>query len=153
MSHEYVFARKVLVVDLVLNTHFSSQAYYLRDQDTWIKIDYNAKAETWMKPLTRGKETGIVELPANWCVYILRFPTCEICRLRSSWTVTFHIGQVSRRSPSNDVSSAYFIVPGHISQGASQQSCGNLHSLRFIKSSANSHGWVRRLGSLITHGI
>ncbi|ETW84093.1 hypothetical protein HETIRDRAFT_314180 [Heterobasidion irregulare TC 32-1] len=41
-------------------------AYYLRDQDTWTKIDYTAKAHTWMKPLQKGKETGIVEIPANW---------------------------------------------------------------------------------------
>ena len=46
----------------------SSQAYYLRDEDRWTKIDYAAKAKTWMKPLTRGNETGIVEIPANWCV-------------------------------------------------------------------------------------
>ena len=44
----------------------SSQAFYLRDQDLWTKIDYQAKAEMWMKPLVRGKETGLVEIPANW---------------------------------------------------------------------------------------
>lgn len=42
------------------------QPYYLRDQDTWTKINYDSKAETWMKPLQRGKETGLVEIPANW---------------------------------------------------------------------------------------
>ncbi|KAF8588976.1 glycoside hydrolase/deacetylase [Ramaria rubella] len=42
------------------------QAFYLRDQDTWNKIDYKQKAETWMKPLSRGNETGLVEIPANW---------------------------------------------------------------------------------------
>lgn len=46
----------------------SSQAYYLRDEDTWTKINYSAKAETWMKPLKRGKPTGMIELPVNWCV-------------------------------------------------------------------------------------
>lgn len=46
----------------------SSQAYYLRNEDHWTKIEYSAKAETWMKPLTKGNETGIVEIPANWCV-------------------------------------------------------------------------------------
>ena len=45
---------------------YSSQAYYLRDQDIWTKIDYKSKAETWMKPLVRGKETGLVEIPGNW---------------------------------------------------------------------------------------
>ncbi|KIJ58769.1 hypothetical protein HYDPIDRAFT_119236 [Hydnomerulius pinastri MD-312] len=42
------------------------QAHFLRDGDTWTKIDYNAKAEAWMKPLKRGKDTSIVEIPANW---------------------------------------------------------------------------------------
>ncbi|CDO77225.1 hypothetical protein BN946_scf184747.g38 [Trametes cinnabarina] len=45
-----------------------SQAYYLRDQDLWTKIDYQAEAHTWMKPLQRGKETGLVEIPANWFI-------------------------------------------------------------------------------------
>ncbi|CCL99551.1 uncharacterized protein FIBRA_01569 [Fibroporia radiculosa] len=48
------------------NMAHDSQAYYLRDQDTWTKIDYNAAAHTWMKPLQRGNITGLVELPANW---------------------------------------------------------------------------------------
>jgi len=39
----------------------SCQAYYMRDEDTWTKIDYTAKAETWMTPLQRGKETGLGE--------------------------------------------------------------------------------------------
>ncbi|KAG1857346.1 carbohydrate esterase family 4 protein [Suillus subalutaceus] len=48
------------------NMSRDSQAHYLRDQDTWTKIDYKAKAHTWMKPLQRGKETGLVEIPASW---------------------------------------------------------------------------------------
>lgn len=44
----------------------SSQAYYLRDEDTWTKIDYKSQAHAWMKPLRRGKATGLVEIPANW---------------------------------------------------------------------------------------
>ncbi|KAM5542437.1 hypothetical protein V8D89_003896 [Ganoderma adspersum] len=43
-----------------------SQAYYLRVGDDWTKINYQAEAETWMKPLVRGAETGLVEIPANW---------------------------------------------------------------------------------------
>ena len=34
--------------------------------DEWTKIDYQAAAGTWMKPLVRGQETGLVEIPANW---------------------------------------------------------------------------------------
>lgn len=44
------------------------QPYWLRDQDTWTKIDYKASAKTWMKPLERGNETGMVEIPASWDV-------------------------------------------------------------------------------------
>ncbi|KAF9224126.1 carbohydrate esterase family 4 protein [Gyrodon lividus] len=69
------------------NMSHDSQAYYLRDEDYWTKIDYQAKAEAWMKPLTKGKETGIVEIPANWYL-------------------------------------------------------DDLPPMMFIKSSANSHGWV-----------
>lgn len=49
------------------NMHHDCQMYYLRDEDKWTKIDYKAKsAGEWMKPLTRGNETGLVEIPASW---------------------------------------------------------------------------------------
>lgn len=50
------------------NMAHDCQAYYLRDQDTWHKIQYHEEASSWMKPLTKGKETGLVEIPANWYV-------------------------------------------------------------------------------------
>jgi peptidoglycan/xylan/chitin deacetylase (PgdA/CDA1 family) len=40
--------------------------FYARVGDTWTKIDYSKPAEEWMKPLIRGEETDIVEIPANW---------------------------------------------------------------------------------------
>ncbi|PPQ74027.1 hypothetical protein CVT24_012623 [Panaeolus cyanescens] len=43
-----------------------SQAYYMRDEDSWTKINYGAQAHEWMKPLRKGKETGLVCIPANW---------------------------------------------------------------------------------------
>jgi hypothetical protein len=50
------------------NMAHDSQAYYLRDEDKWEKIRYGEEyhASSWMKPLVRGKETGLVEIPANW---------------------------------------------------------------------------------------
>ncbi|KAJ8584753.1 carbohydrate esterase family 4 protein [Rhizopogon salebrosus TDB-379] len=69
------------------NMCHDSQTYYLRDEDTWTKIDYKAQAHTWMKPLQKGKETGLVEIPGNWYL-------------------------------------------------------DDLPPMMFIKSSANSHGWV-----------
>ncbi|WYZ38393.1 hypothetical protein EsH8_III_000307 [Colletotrichum jinshuiense] len=46
--------------------HDDCQAYWLRTGDSWTKIDYTQKAETWMKPLIKGKETGLVEIPGSW---------------------------------------------------------------------------------------
>lgn len=58
--------------------------YYLRDEDTWTKIDYQAQAHTWMKPLQRGKETGLVEIPANWFVNCITgvLPSMHLTQLK-----------------------------------------------------------------------
>lgn len=49
-------------------SHEDCQAYYLRTGDSWTKIDYSQKAETWMKPMVKGQDTGLVEIPANWYI-------------------------------------------------------------------------------------
>ncbi|KAF5392044.1 hypothetical protein D9757_003184 [Collybiopsis confluens] len=46
--------------------YYSCQAYYIRDEDYWTKIDYKLDARSWMKPLRKGKETGLVQIPASW---------------------------------------------------------------------------------------
>ena len=46
--------------------HRDFEPYYVRVGDSWTKIDYEATAESWMKPLVRGHETDLVEIPANW---------------------------------------------------------------------------------------
>ena len=46
--------------------HRDFEPYYVRVGDSWTKIDYSQSAETWMKPLVRGRETDLVEIPANW---------------------------------------------------------------------------------------
>ena len=40
--------------------------YYLRTGDSWTKIDYSKPAAHWMKPLQRGRQTGLVEIAASW---------------------------------------------------------------------------------------
>ncbi|WP_053958211.1 polysaccharide deacetylase family protein [Sulfobacillus thermosulfidooxidans] len=40
--------------------------YRVRVGDTWTKIDYTKPAQEWMKPLIRGQETDLIEIPANW---------------------------------------------------------------------------------------
>lgn len=46
--------------------HNDFTPYYVRVGDKWTKIDYSAEAKDWMKPLVRGQETDLVEIPANW---------------------------------------------------------------------------------------
>jgi peptidoglycan/xylan/chitin deacetylase (PgdA/CDA1 family) len=46
--------------------HHDCQAYYLNTGESWTKIDYKKKAEEWMKPLVKGQDTGLVEIPTNW---------------------------------------------------------------------------------------
>lgn len=46
--------------------HHDCQPYYVRTGDSWTKIDYGRPARDWMKPLVRGEETDLVEIPASW---------------------------------------------------------------------------------------
>ena len=46
--------------------HNDFHPYYVRVGDRWTKIDYSRSAREWMKPLVRGEETDLIEIPANW---------------------------------------------------------------------------------------
>lgn len=46
--------------------HNDFTPYYVRVGDSWTKIDYSQEPKTWMKPLQRGVETDLIEIPANW---------------------------------------------------------------------------------------
>ncbi len=46
--------------------HQDFQPHYVRVGDSWTKIDYSKHPRAWMKPLVRGEETDLVEIPASW---------------------------------------------------------------------------------------
>jgi peptidoglycan/xylan/chitin deacetylase (PgdA/CDA1 family) len=46
--------------------HRDFEPYYVRVGDSWTPVDYGKPAEEWMKPLVRGEETDLIEIPANW---------------------------------------------------------------------------------------
>ncbi|GAC1358876.1 MAG: polysaccharide deacetylase [Ktedonobacteraceae bacterium] len=46
--------------------HNDFHPYYVRVGDSWTRIDYSKSADEWMKPLVRGHETDLIEIPANW---------------------------------------------------------------------------------------
>ncbi len=48
--------------------HRDYEPYYVRVGDSWTKINYAQAPETWMKPLIRGTETDLIEIPASWYV-------------------------------------------------------------------------------------
>ena len=48
--------------------HHDFQPYYARVGEKWTKIDYRKPAKYWMKPLVRGQEIDLVEIPGNWYV-------------------------------------------------------------------------------------
>ena len=46
--------------------HNDFHPYRVRVGDSWTKIDYSQHPDAWMKPLERGEETDLIEIPANW---------------------------------------------------------------------------------------
>jgi peptidoglycan/xylan/chitin deacetylase (PgdA/CDA1 family) len=45
--------------------HNDFHPYYATVGDSWTKIDYGKHPDHWMKPLKRGKETDLIEIPAS----------------------------------------------------------------------------------------
>jgi peptidoglycan/xylan/chitin deacetylase (PgdA/CDA1 family) len=64
VTNELLIERDIKYDHSLMHKDFSP--YYVRVGDSWTKIDYSKPAEEWMKPLVRGEETGLVEIPANW---------------------------------------------------------------------------------------
>ena len=64
VTAELLLARGIEYDHSLMHDDFHS--YYVRTGDTWTKIDYSKPAGHWMKPLVRGRETDLVEIPASW---------------------------------------------------------------------------------------
>jgi peptidoglycan-N-acetylglucosamine deacetylase len=64
ITNELVLDRGLTYDHSLMHDDFTP--YYVRVGDSWTKIDLDADAADWMKPLRRGEETDLVELPANW---------------------------------------------------------------------------------------
>ena len=64
MTNELLLERGITYDHSLMHRDF--EPYYVRVGDSWTTIDYSTSAEQWMKPLVRGRETDLVEIPANW---------------------------------------------------------------------------------------
>ena len=40
--------------------------FYVRVGDSWTLIDYSKQPHEWMKPLVRGEETDLIDIPGSW---------------------------------------------------------------------------------------
>ncbi len=64
VTNELLLERGIKYDHSLMHNDFTP--YRVRVGDTWTKIDYSGAAQDWMKPLVRGQETDLVEIPANW---------------------------------------------------------------------------------------
>lgn len=65
VTNEILLERGFLYDHSLMHNDFTP--YYVRVGDSWTKIDYEAEsAREWMKPLVRGQETDLIEIPASW---------------------------------------------------------------------------------------
>jgi peptidoglycan/xylan/chitin deacetylase (PgdA/CDA1 family) len=64
VTNELLLERGIKYDHSLMHNDFTP--YRVRVGDSWTKIDYSQPAETWMKPLVRGAETDLIEIPANW---------------------------------------------------------------------------------------
>jgi peptidoglycan/xylan/chitin deacetylase (PgdA/CDA1 family) len=46
--------------------HKDFEPYYVRVGDKWTLIDYSKRPSEWMRPLERGEETDLIEIPGSW---------------------------------------------------------------------------------------
>ncbi len=64
ITNELLLERGIKYDHSLMHNDFTP--YRVRVGDSWTKIDYSKSAEEWMKPLVRGRETDLIEIPANW---------------------------------------------------------------------------------------
>ncbi|GAA4228394.1 polysaccharide deacetylase [Sagittula sp. NFXS13] len=64
VTNELLLERGIKYDHSLMHNDFTP--YRVRVGDTWTKIDYSGKPADWMKPLVRGEETDLIEIPANW---------------------------------------------------------------------------------------
>ncbi len=64
VSNELLLKKGIKYDHSLMHNDFSP--YYIRVGDNWTKIDYSKDPHEWMKPLVRGEETDLIEIPASW---------------------------------------------------------------------------------------
>lgn len=64
VSNELLLKKDIKYDHSLMHNDFTP--YRVRVGDSWTKIDFSQKPDAWMKPLQRGQETDLIEIPASW---------------------------------------------------------------------------------------
>ncbi len=64
VSNELLLKKAIKYDHSLMNDDF--HPFYVRVGDSWTPIDYAKHPREWMKPLVRGEETDLIDIPASW---------------------------------------------------------------------------------------
>jgi peptidoglycan/xylan/chitin deacetylase (PgdA/CDA1 family) len=64
VTNELLLKKGIKYDHSLMNDDF--HPFYVRVGDSWTKIDYSKHPDEWMKPLVRGIETDLVDIPGSW---------------------------------------------------------------------------------------
>ena len=64
VTNELLLKKGIKYDHSLMNDDF--HPFYVRVGDSWTKIDYSKHPDEWMKPLVRGSETDLVDIPGSW---------------------------------------------------------------------------------------
>ena len=64
VTNELLLRKGIKYDHSLMNDDF--HPFYVRVGDSWTPIDYSQHPNEWMKPLVRGEETDLIDIPGNW---------------------------------------------------------------------------------------
>ncbi len=64
VTNELLLKKGIKYDHSLMNDDF--HPFYVRVGDSWTRIDYSKHPDEWMKPLVRGQETDLIDIPGNW---------------------------------------------------------------------------------------
>jgi peptidoglycan-N-acetylglucosamine deacetylase len=64
VTNELLLKKGIKYDHSLMNDDF--HPFYVRVGDSWTLIDYSKHPSEWMKPLVRGEETDLIDIPGSW---------------------------------------------------------------------------------------
>ncbi len=64
VTNELLLKKGIKYDHSLMNNDF--HPFYVRVGDSWTLIDYSKHPDEWMKPLVRGDETDLIDIPGSW---------------------------------------------------------------------------------------